>query len=133
MAEWNCLFCNKKHSTLQWRSGKFCNQQCHLDYKHKSAIDKWLSGINPRSLLPIRKYLKETFGNKCSICGITDWNNKPITLELEHIDGNSENNSPKNLCLICPNCHSQTLTYKNKNKGKGRYSRRIRYAEGKSY
>lgn len=60
-------------------------------------------------------------------------NGKDIVLELEHKDGNSQNNSKENVCLICPNCHSQTPTYKGKNKGNGRHSRRKRYAEGKSY
>jgi predicted HNH restriction endonuclease len=54
-------------------------------------------------------------------------------LELEHKDGNGENNDLKNICLLCPNCHSQTATYKNKNKGNGRHYRRKRYSEGKSY
>ena len=66
-------------------------------------------------------------------CGITEWNNKKIVLELEHKDGNSENNDLVNLELLCPNCHSQTPTYKAKNKGKGRHSRRERYKDGKSY
>ena len=54
-------------------------------------------------------------------------------MELEHNDGNSQNNSLDNLSLICPNCHSQTPTYKGANKGNGRHYRRVRYAEGKSY
>ena len=54
-------------------------------------------------------------------------------MELEHKDGNSSNNSLDNVCLLCPNCHSQTDTYKNKNKGNGRHYRRLRYSEGKSY
>jgi 5-methylcytosine-specific restriction endonuclease McrA len=54
-------------------------------------------------------------------------------MDLEHIDGNSLNNNLENLSLICPNCHSQTATYKGANKGNGRYYRKIRYQEGKSY
>jgi hypothetical protein len=53
--------------------------------------------------------------------------------ELEHKDGNSENNDPENLEWICPNCHSQTDTYKGKNFGNGRHKRKLRYQEGKSY
>jgi hypothetical protein len=67
------------------------------------------------------------------VCSIETWNDKPIVLELEHKDGNSENNRPENLCLICPNCHSQTETFKGKNKGNGRHVRRTRYKEGKSF
>jgi heterodisulfide reductase subunit B len=83
--------------------------------------------------LAIKRWLSETFGKKCSVCGIEEWNKKDIVFELEHKDGNSENNSKDNVCLICPNCHSQTDTYKGKNKGNGRHSRRQRYTEGKSY
>ena len=43
---------------------------------------------------------------------------KKIPIELEHIDGNSENNSLDNLKLLCPACHSLTATYKGANMGK---------------
>jgi Zn finger protein HypA/HybF involved in hydrogenase expression len=53
---------------------------------------------------------------KCNHCGIDKWNNKPIVLELEHIDGNHYNNERENLEVICPNCHSQTDTWRGRNK-----------------
>ena len=49
-----------------------------------------------------------------------DSNEKKIVLEVDHIDGLHYNNTVDNLRLICPNCHSQTDTYKNKNNGNGR-------------
>lgn len=53
---------------------------------------------------------------KCSECGIADvWNGKPITLQLDHIDGDNHNNLPENLRWLCPNCHSQTKTFAGKN------------------
>lgn len=53
--------------------------------------------------------------NKCYSCGVQDiWNNKPIVLQLEHINGNNLDNRIKNLTLLCPNCHSQTSTYAGK-------------------
>lgn len=53
------------------------------------------------------KLLKENLIEyKCVKCGITEWQNKPITLQLHHIDGNPNNNSLNNLQLLCPNCHS---------------------------
>lgn len=50
--------------------------------------------------------------NKCECCGITDWNGKEIKFELHHIDGNHYNNNLNNLQILCPNCHSQTDTFR---------------------
>ncbi len=51
-------------------------------------------------------------------CGISSWKDKPLMLHLDHINGNKRDNSPDNLRLLCPNCHSQTTTYCGRNKGK---------------
>ena len=53
--------------------------------------------------------------HKCSVCQLSEWNGKPIPLEIDHIDGCHSNNSYENLRAICPNCHAQTDTYKGKN------------------
>lgn len=58
------------------------------------------------------KLIKENIlENKCDVCGLTNWLDKPIVLQLHHIDGNPNNNSLENLQLLCPNCHSQTDNY----------------------
>lgn len=57
---------------------------------------------------------------KCTICHLTHWIDLPITLELDHIDGNWKNNNITNLRLLCTNCHSQTSTFMNKNRDKNR-------------
>jgi 5-methylcytosine-specific restriction endonuclease McrA len=65
---------------------------------------------------------------RCSVCGLDDnWNKQPLTLEFDHIDGDHKNNVPANIRVLCPNCHSQTPTYKAKNKGNGREIRRELY------
>ena len=46
---------------------------------------------------------------------LTDWLEQPIPLELDHLDGDRENNLPDNLRLICPSCHAMTPTYRGKN------------------
>lgn len=53
--------------------------------------------------------------NICEICGIKEWNGKPLQCQLDHIDGNRYNNNLENLRIICPNCHSQTETFCSKN------------------
>lgn len=54
---------------------------------------------------------------KCSSCGINDeWNDKRLILQLEHINGISNDNRIENLTFLCPNCHSQTKTYAAKNR-----------------
>jgi 5-methylcytosine-specific restriction endonuclease McrA len=55
---------------------------------------------------------------KCSICGINEWNNKKIVLEIDHINGINNDNRIENLRLLCPNCHSQTEHFRGRNKKK---------------
>ena len=128
-----CLNCEKEHFVPNKYStrGKYCSINCQHEFQHKERIANWKSG-GKISKNPLKRYLSEK-REGCWECGITEWNGKLIVLELEHIDGNSENNSEDNLSLLCPNCHSQTDTYKGKNVGNGRHYRRQRYAEGKSY
>lgn len=126
----HCIHCNL---LLNDRLGKYCSIRCQQDFQSAKTIRKWKAGETITGLSVVRRYIKEEQNGKCAECGIADWNGKTITLELEHKDGNSDNNTPENLCLLCPNCHSQTPTYKAKNKGKGRHSRRERYKNGQSY
>lgn len=58
-------------------------------------------------------------GYACESCGISSWLDKPIVLELDHIDGDHKNNDKSNLRLLCPNCHSQTPTWRGRNKNNG--------------
>lgn len=52
----------------------------------------------------------------CQSCGnIGEWENKPLTLELDHVNGDRTDHKIENLRFLCPNCHTQTPTYKSKN------------------
>ena len=117
----------------------FCSVTCQQELAYQDWVKSYTLD-NSVATLPtgktskrIWRFVSERDGYKCNTCKIVEWNGSKLVFELEHIDGNSENNSEDNLELTCPNCHSQTDTYKAKNKGNGRHYRRQRYADGKSY
>ena len=55
---------------------------------------------------------------RCECCGLTEWLNRAIALELHHINGDGLDNRLENLLLLCPNCHSQTDTWGGRNKAR---------------
>ena len=60
--------------------------------------------------------------NQCSECGaLPIWRDKPLTLQLDHINGDPFDNRLANLRILCPNCHAQTETFKG-GKLRGRYT-----------
>ena len=58
-------------------------------------------------------------GHVCENCGLSEWQNKQIPLEVHHIDGDELNSDLSNLQILCPNCHALTDNYKGRNINKG--------------
>lgn len=117
---YNCLHCSKENKYGANKTNKFCNntcQQLHIwETITKPAVER--GECTSASRAP-KRYIIEVCGEICAECQTgPEWNGKPLTLELDHIDGNSDNNLPSNLRLLCPNCHSQTDTHGSKGQGK---------------
>lgn len=131
-----CLLCRK---TLLAYQKKFCSNKCQADLQYKNYIERWLDGKekgdrgrNTKNFSNhVIRYMKEIHGQRCQLCNWAEVH--PVTntspLEIDHIDGNSENNKLHNLRLLCPNCHALSINYRNHNKGNGRLWRRKKYGK----
>lgn len=53
--------------------------------------------------------------NRCETCGISEWRGKPLAIQIDHINGISDDWRIENLRMLCPNCHSQTHTFGGRN------------------
>ena len=85
--------------------------------QRRKPIEDYLTNKTPIQSNKLRKYLLESgkFKHECSSCKLSEWLGKPIPIELDHINGNNEDNSLDNLRILCPNCHALTPTYRGKN------------------
>lgn len=123
------LNCGKELSDTR---KKYCDNTCQAEYQYKEWVIRWKEGKESGLRgeygisLHLKRYLFEKFNNKCCKCGWGETNpySQTIPLEIDHIDGDFQNNTEDNLRLLCPNCHSLTETYKGANKGQGRKDRK---------
>jgi 5-methylcytosine-specific restriction endonuclease McrA len=86
-----------------------------MKYNYLNEIFKKDSEKISRSTVRDRAIKNKVLPYKCSKCGNDGkWENEALTLELHHINGKSKDNSVENLEFLCPNCHSQTKTWRRK-------------------
>ena len=116
MKTYKCINCMKESFFQHSKTNKYCSVVCQHQYQYEHIKKPLIESgkLNQSSLPVLIKYVSERDGYKCSACGISDWLGKPISLDLDHIDGNNKNNFPSNWRFLCPNCHRQTPTWGNK-------------------
>jgi hypothetical protein len=109
--------------TLSSSEGYVC-AQCELHFEFAADYRIHKREAHKRVFENIRKdgtrkiWLIRERGHVCEICRITEWQGKPVPLELDHIDGHPDHNDKTNLRVICPNCHAQTPFHKGANVGR---------------
>lgn len=142
-----CAYCKIELSFKQ-RKLKFCSKQCAynvVSFSVKRSIDRFCSKCNIQiferkkyckkcrdeallfenvSLKVKKRILIKENGNFCQCCGLSHWLEDVISLQIDHIDGNPDNNLKSNLRLLCANCHFITPTFGAKNIGKFPSSKR---------
>jgi hypothetical protein len=94
-----------------WNKGKILASQKEIFCENS----KYSTGYAKKALLAFK--IKHW---KCECCDLEKWCGKEITLELDHINGDNRDHRVQNLRLLCPNCHSQTDTWRGRNKNKGK-------------
>jgi len=126
--------CNKN---LRVMKSIYCSNKCQRDHGFEVYVLKWKIGkvsgnrrVNAKNISSnVRRYLLTKANYSCSLCG---WHKKNRTtgtcpLEVDHLDGDSENNRENNLLVLCPNCHSLTPNFRNLNRGNGREWSKLKY------
>ncbi len=130
----HCSFCSVEFRKT-YETHRFCSKQCYDDSITSDKVEKkfsvtreqWKEELKQKSI----KYFNQEFevlgwdtkrkrvlaeqNNCCARCGLAEWLEEPLTLEVDHKDGNRENHLRDNLEALCPNCHSLTHTWRGRN------------------
>ena len=101
---------------LEYAGNRGCKGLSKPNGHELSLLEYLDKSIDIQSNKVRKKLLDEGYKEyRCECCGLSEWLNEPIPLELHHKDGNHFNNNLDNFQLLCPNCHAKTSSYRGKN------------------
>ena len=119
---WAYSLVKKRMSELGLNGGDFIGKSAliHAVYKNKRRDEEiFIENSSVQRPIVRKKIIDENLLEyKCACCGISTWQGKDLSLELDHINGINNDHRLENLRFLCPNCHSQTETYGSKNLNK---------------
>lgn len=89
----------------------------HFNKNRKAAVKRCPENIFIENSTAAQTTLRRWFIKgeyvpyECSICGmLPEWQGKPLTLILDHINGQNKDDRLENLRWVCPNCNQQLDT-----------------------
>jgi hypothetical protein len=80
------------------------------------TVDEALARSKTRKTIKQHLLRAGILENRCDWCGLTEWRGRPISIQIDHVNGLRNDHRVENLRMLCPNCHSQTDTFAAKNK-----------------
>ena len=91
-----CAYCGKTitRSDNIKKCTHFCSSECRVKYYDNLKVLDWKEHPEKynrvMNLLWIKRYILDKQGHICAICGNPEtWNNKHLTLIIDHIDGST--------------------------------------------
>lgn len=130
-----CEHCKTKFKTKKYKEARYCSVKCSNEsrrnpsWKPREKRADWLLKIREQANYKLITYPFEELSddlkrkriileqnNTCNKCGISEWQQQAVILEIDHKDGNRSNNIRDNMEGLCPNCHSLTSTWRGRNK-----------------